>query len=67
MSREEFKRMKFSGQMEGRFNGELYPLAQVDFEEDLIGIIEPHSEDIQWKRCESITELFFKGTQIFPS
>lgn len=62
MTIEQFNNTGFTGQMNCRYDGYIYAIASVDFEEKLIGIYESiegaeSREDISWKRCENIEIL----------
>jgi len=59
MTIEQFNKTGFTGKMKCRFQGEIYGVASVDFEEKLIGIYEEiqgcdNPDEISWKRCENI-------------
>ena len=55
MTIDEFNKTGFSGGMKCEYDGKVYDIASVDFEEALVGIQEiEYSEELSWKRCENI-------------
>lgn len=55
MTREEFAKHRFSAATTVRYQGKVYEVYSVDFEEDLIAIDEygTDGEILAWKRCEN--------------
>lgn len=54
MTLEEFKNQRWSSGMVAIYQGEEYDIAQVDFEECLIGLDLKICEESSWVRCENI-------------
>ena len=60
MSIEEFDKTSWRGGDAVFFDGEIFPVASVDFDEKLIGIIreiENDPDQITWKRCENCDKV----------
>ena len=64
MTREEFKKQKFSRNMYATYMKYEYYVASVNFYEDLLGLADSKNDDecddLLWVRCESINNLVEK-------
>ena len=60
MTAEQFDNTEFGFGMLALYKDTEYFISEVDFEERLIAIREiENSDDVSWKRCESITSVKF--------
>lgn len=54
----QFETTRFGNGDKAKYDGEVYPIAQVDFKECLIGLLGVceggEDDDINWVRCENI-------------
>ena len=65
MTQEEFDKTAFGFGMLADYKGKTFAIAQVDFEERLIGIVgevevADEDDDITWKRCENIEQVHYE-------
>ncbi len=65
MTVEEFLNTGFRSGDNANYKGKEYPIAQVDFEECLIGLLMEipggDPDDVSWVRCENITLVPFQS------
>jgi hypothetical protein len=59
MTQEQFDKQEWGVNMKCNYDNLIRDIISVDFQERLVGLSEPQSENIQWVRCENV-ELYEK-------
>jgi hypothetical protein len=71
MTQAEFQKTRLGKGMKALYRGEVYLIVQVDFEEELIGMVPPNEisaylrglEETSWARCENVELMNYQIPQ----
>jgi hypothetical protein len=70
MTKEEFKKVKWTGKMKASYNGDLYMVANCDFEEYTVGLVKNEEDTPMEVPCEGVEILaddFFRKGRFSPN